>query len=185
MARVKNQDIAKAIICALGVAALIVVAIAAPNAVQVFAQFYKPAGRFNKRQIAGGLYYLKSKKIIGIGQEGGKTVIKLTQAGKAKLLKYKLEDMKMSRPKKWDRKWRMVMFDIPEKYKVNRTVFVEKLKELGFAPMQKSVWVWPYDCEDETDFLKEMYEIRPFVKLAVAERLEGESYLLKKFGLLS
>ena len=183
MARVKNQDIAKAIICALGVAALIVVAIAAPNAVQVFAQFYKPAGRFNKRQIAGGLYYLKSKKIIGIGQEGGKTVIKLTQAGKAKLLKYKLEDMKMSRPKKWDRKWRMVMFDIPEKYKVNRTVFVEKLKELGFAPMQKSVWACPYPCEDEVDFLKEIYEIDRYVRIAIVQELDFQNDLLKKFGL--
>jgi DNA-binding transcriptional regulator PaaX len=38
---------------------------------------------------------------------------------------------------KWDEKWRIVAFDIPEKFKTGRDALRRKLKEVGFHELQK------------------------------------------------
>jgi len=45
--------------------------------------------------------------------------------------------------KPWDKKWRLVVFDIPEKNRLARDALRKKLKELGFAPLQRSTWISP------------------------------------------
>ena len=45
----------------------------------------------------------------------------------------------------WDRKWRLVIFDIEEKNKPIRNSLRDLLKHLGFAQMQRSVWISPFD----------------------------------------
>ena len=50
-----------------------------------------------------------------------------------------------------------------------------KLKELGFLELQKSVLVLPYECEDEINFIMEVFLIRPFVR-----GLSGQNLLLTK-----
>lgn len=62
-------------------------------------------------------------------------VLKLTDAGKEWVLKYKDYDNK-----DWDGVWRLVIFDIPEKYRLVRGTLRRRLKEWGFVPWQKSVW---------------------------------------------
>lgn len=47
--------------------------------------------------------------------------------------------------KRWDRKWRIVFFDIEEASRNRRERLRTKLKELGFAMLQKSVWITPHD----------------------------------------
>lgn len=179
---IKDILLAVASVAVVGIA--VAAAIAAPNAIGAFGGLMRQK-RYSKSQINRGLSYLKAKKIIGVGKDAcGNTVIKLTEAGKEKLIKYKIEEMVLQKPKKWDKKWRIVMFDIPEEYKVNRDTLSGKLKQLGFYRMQKSAWIWPYSVEDEITFLKEVYEIRPFVNLITAERVENEIKYLKYFGLL-
>lgn len=178
----KKNEIAKGLMYALAAVGVVTVAVALPGLAAAFAPFMK-SRRLNKDQVNRTLRTLEHNRLISITEEAGKTVIKLTKNGREKLLKYKLADMKMTKPGKWDRKWRLVIFDIPEDFKTNRTVFVYKLKELGFLPLQKSVWAWPYECEDEIDFLKEIYEIRPYVRVARADYLDIQADLIKKFNL--
>jgi len=45
--------------------------------------------------------------------------------------------------KPWDRQWRLVVFDIPEKERRTRDLIRNKLRELGLAPIQRSVWISP------------------------------------------
>lgn len=57
--------------------------------------------------------------------------------------------------KKWDKKWRIVTFDIPEKKRTKRDLFRRKLKELGFGMIQESLWVTPHAFEDDiSEFIK-------------------------------
>lgn len=178
----KRNEIAKGIIYAISAVGVLALAVALPGLPAAFGPFLK-SGKYHKNQIQRTFKTLEHNKLISITEESGKTVIRLTKNGKEKLLKYQLDDLKLNKPKKWDGKWRMVIFDIPEDFKTNRTVFVYKLKELGFVSLQKSVWVWPYDCEDEIDFLKEIYEIRPYVRVVRADYLDIQSDLIKKFRL--
>ena len=108
---------------------------------------------------------------------------KITQKGQSRVLKYNIEKIKISTPKKWDKKWRLIIFDIPENKKLGRNILRELLKRLGFCQYQKSVWIYPFDCRNEIDFIKEIYEIRPYVKLVVAEKIDDESKYLDFFGL--
>jgi DNA-binding transcriptional regulator PaaX len=178
----KRNEIAKSILYVIAATGVVAAAVALPGIAAAFAPFMKEK-RYSDKQVNRSLNKPKANELISIKEENGKTVVRLTKNGNEKLLSYKLEDMVMNKPKKWDRKWRLVIFDIPEDFKVNRTSFVYKLKELGFLPLQKSVWVWPYECEDEIDFLKEIYEIRPYVRVVRADYLDIESDLRKRFSL--
>ena len=58
-----------------------------------------------------------------------------------------------------------------------------KLKELGFLELQKSVLVLPYECEDEIDFIVEVFLIRPFVRFIRVKSFTNEEQLKIKFNL--
>lgn len=45
----------------------------------------------------------------------------------------------------WDKKIRIVIFDIQELNRVKRNQFRRILKQLGFVMLQKSVWLTPFD----------------------------------------
>lgn len=51
--------------------------------------------------------------------------------------------------KKWDGKWRIVMFDIEEKYRGMRTVLRKFLVNLGFRQFQRSLWITASDISRE------------------------------------
>lgn len=56
----------------------------------------------------------------------------------------------------WDRKWRVVIFDIEEKEKRARNALRQKLISLGFGELQKSVYITPLDVlSDIKEFLRE------------------------------
>jgi len=61
--------------------------------------------------------------------------------------------MEIKKTSQWDRKWRIVFFDIPEKHRRARDALREKLKEIGFREFQQSVFIQPYPCTDEINFL--------------------------------
>lgn len=48
--------------------------------------------------------------------------------------------------KKWDGKWRLVIFDIPEKRRQARNLLRNSLKKWGFIPWQQSVWATKKNC---------------------------------------
>ena len=82
------------------------------------------------RRSIGSLY--KSSLVSQKENRDGSVTIVLTKKGKAVALRYKLEEMKVATPKRWDGKWRMVMFDVPEKFKKARDVFRFHLKKLNW-----------------------------------------------------
>jgi DNA-binding transcriptional regulator PaaX len=126
---------------------------------------------------------LKRQGLIGISEKNGVTTIHLTEAGKEKLIKYKLDELKIKKPEKWDGKWRIIVFDIPEKRKLARDVLRQKFRELGLFRIQDSVWIHPYDISDLIEFLSRIYEIKPFVKLIIAESINEDWKIRQKFNL--
>ena len=117
-----------------------------------------------------------------IDKEGTITLI-LSEEGKKKALSYKLDEMTVDKPKSWDKKWRIVIFDIPEELKNVREAMREHLKQLGFIYLQKSVFVHPFPCTDQIEFLIEFHQARPHIRQILAEKIDNELYLKKRFGL--
>lgn len=82
-----------------------------------------------------------------------KVYLRLSGRGKSKVIR----DFPMAafQNKKWDGKWRIVLFDIEEKSRRIRDLFRAKLKELGFQMVQKSVYITPHDItRDLQEFIK-------------------------------
>ena len=75
-------------------------------------------------------------------------VVRLTNKGKEKALWTKMKLIE----EKWDGRWRIVIWDIPEKRRAVREVLRFQLKQLGFKRLQKSVWISKKNC---TDLLRE------------------------------
>lgn len=126
----------------------------------------------------------KSKLIRERENPDGSLTMVLTDKGKKKAITFNIDNMEIKKPKAWDKKWRMVMFDIPEKHKPARETLRETLKKLGFYEYQKSVLVHPYECQSEIDFVVEYFEIRPWVRIITVTELDNELHLKKIFELV-
>jgi len=142
--------------------------------------------KLDERKIARLIERLKRNRLIILkNEENGKFKVELTERGKRKVKEIQLDNLKIEKPASWDGKWRVVIFDIPDKYKKRaRDVLREKLKELGFCQLQKSVWVIPYHCEEEIQFLCELFDITPFVNILIANNIYNDIKLRKYFKLL-
>lgn len=80
-------------------------------------------------------------------------IIRLTDSGKDKALWAKM----LLGDKKWDGRWRLVVWDIPEKRRPTRDLLRQKLKQLGFIQWQKSIWASKINCTDILrDFIKKV-----------------------------
>ena len=141
--------------------------------------------KFDERKIARALERLKKNRLIILSEKKGKFRVELTEKGKRKVKEIQFENMKIKKSAVWDKKWRIVIFDIPDKYKKRaRDALREKLKEMRFYQFQKSVWVYPYPCEKEIQFLCELFNIIPFVNIVVADKIYNDVKLKKHFNLL-
>jgi len=113
--------------------------------------------------------------------EGG--WIHLTERGRRLLYRLESANYHLKKPKKWDEKWRLLIFDIPEKRRGMREKIRRTLLAIGFKRLQDSVWVYPYDCEDLIAFLKTDFKVGRDLLYLIIEELEGDKTLREKFGL--
>ncbi|MBU2010201.1 CRISPR-associated endonuclease Cas2, partial [Patescibacteria group bacterium] len=112
----------------------------------------KEWGDIDKRALHRAIKNLYKSKIIDVKEDkNGVTTLVLTEKGKQKVLKYNLDKIIVPKMKKWDNKWRVVIFDIPESRKKIRDALRFHLKKMGFFEFQKSVFIHPFNCQDEID----------------------------------
>ena len=87
------------------------------------------------------------------------------------------------KPKRWDGKWRVLIFDIPERRRGTREQIRRTLLNLGFKRLQDSVWVYPYDCEDLITLFKIDFRIGKDLLYMVVDKIELDTSLRKHFNL--
>ncbi len=147
-----------------------------------FNKLGKNEEKYNKKEIENAVQNLRRQKFIEIMADyGGKTKIKLTNKGKERLVEFSFDTLEIKKPKKWDGKWRMVIFDIPDRFKLAREALREKIRELGLRQLQKSVWVYPFECEDEILFIAEAFEIERYVEIITVEKFMHENMTKRLF----
>jgi len=94
-----------------------------------------------------------------------------------------LASMESPRKRRWDKKWRMLIFDIREERKNIREKVRRTLISLGFYRLQDSVWVYPYDCEDLVVLLKADFKIGKDLLYIISDEIENDEFLRKAFHL--
>ena len=139
--------------------------------------------KIDKRALEAAIDSLyKSRLISEKNNRDGTTTFTLSVEGKETALTYNLENMLISKHV-WDKKWRIVIFDIPEKLKKVRESLRYHLKRLGFRELQHSVFVLPFKCRNEIEYIVEFYNARRFVRYIEAQYIDNELDLKNKFGL--
>ena len=141
----------------LAVSGVLAIGLVAPNILGLF-EYLNPISRkntmrFNQR-ITQALLRLERNRLIHITGEGRKREIHLTQQGEGKINALYAGAYVIPLPLRWDGKWRVVMFDVPEKRKKVRDALRMLLRSAGFVHFQDSAWIQPYPCDELVTLLR-------------------------------
>ena len=139
----------------------------------------------DKRQYSQNAIYVARKRLMKRGlikYEDG--YWRITDDGKKIVEEIKISSTGLPKPKRWDKKWRILIFDIREEKKGLREKVRNTLVSLGFKRLQDSVWVYPYDCEDFVALLKADFKIGRDLLYIIADTIENDVRLMKEFGLI-
>lgn len=180
--RQKRIDLAKKILKGVAVAGALASVIVLPGAVPLLKLFGAESAkdRYRTKRALGSL---EKRRFLQVRHRDGKTIVELTEKGKTRLLQYDFEDMAIERPKKWDGKWHIIAFDIPESKRRARQSLSRKFREIGCYPLQESLFVSPYSCREEIDFLGGIFNVRKHIFYCVAEEIDNEQRLKSFFNL--
>lgn len=110
--------------------------------------------------------------------------VQLTERGRALLAQRLLEGCAVDRPRRWDGRWRVLVFDVPEKKRRERDVLRAMLRRLGFRYLQRSVWVYPFDCIEIVHLLRAAHRLSHItVRSITALEIEDDRLLRRHFHL--
>lgn len=125
-------------------------------------------------------YRLQKRGLLKFIQYKQSSFIRLTKKGELEAL---LNKVKIQRTKAWDGKWRLFVFDIPEKAKDVRDKLRHLLKKNNFVKLQASVFISPYAFNREAiDYLKES-KLIDYIRIMRVDEMDYDSDLLKRFNL--
>lgn len=180
----------KKVLIMVGAGAFLAASITMPNLPLILKPYldkekseeYEVWKRFNVRYLKRSIQRLERQKLVEINEENDMQVIKITNNGRQKILKFALDELTINKPKVWDQKWRLVSFDLPEKLAVKRKILVEYLRVWGFYPLHKSVYLHAYPCFKEIDFLRGYLGIAEYVRLFTAAEIENDKLFKDFFG---
>ncbi len=181
-ARVRKNGIQAAILQTIALVGVLSVAALAPN-------MMKLVPRDVVTRISGkhrGTRDVTISRLIRAGylvreQTGGFAALRITTKGRAYL--EGIAGQKIPRPTTWDKKWRVIIFDIRERHRKIRDALRSELQAQGFYKMQDSVWVFPFPCEDFVSLLKADLKVGKDILYLVVEEIENDRGLRAHFNL--
>lgn len=135
-------------------------------------------GRWRIRQT---LKRLRLQGYITYDREDEKSPVLLTEKGMHRLACWKLCDVFRERKKRWDYLWRVVIFDVPERRRSVRQHLHRELIDAGFYPLQRSVFVSPYECTKEILSLCDLLYLRSHVVVFAAASLGAKEHDVRDF----
>lgn len=175
---VNRQEVAKNVLIGLGVVGIVVVAVVAPGLVKAIPSLSKvDFPRINRE-----LKRLKDRGLVEIiKRRSGLVSVKLTKAGRDKIKTYQVDSLVINKQVNWDKKWRIIIFDVPVQKNSSRERLRKKMKRLGFFSLQKSVYVHAYPCFEVVEFLRNYLGIKAEVEYIEADKLESQDKLVSHF----
>jgi len=131
--------------------------------------FYKTVGR------------LENEGLIKKIKKEQKIHLRLTEQGKGFINKHRKTARRISPA--WDKKWRIVIFDIPENKRNLRDRLRRYLRTLGYGNVQRSIWISPHDFTEIIRRYAEKMKLSEYIFQITAENFQGfsEAMLVEKF----
>jgi len=171
-----------AILTVVGVAGVITLATVAPGCIKLlgYALRHQSQKRYYIHKVAQRC--IDRGLIARVKTQQGMQ-LRLTPKGKEILGFYEVEKLSIKKPKRWDGKYRIIIFDITERRRSVRDKLRTWLTHLGFVRLQQSVWVHPYECQEVVTLLKAYFHIGKDVLYLTVESLENDTWVKKCFDL--
>jgi len=186
---VKYGEIVKGIFMALAEANAAASSRIHPNLLVIIDEIYRyireKSKEIPKQKIRRAIKTLEKKQILYLEEKDDKVFVYIKDKKNPIIQKYSLKtllDFKR-KTKKWDGRWFLVIFDVPEEQKNKRDYIRRFLTDLGFYPYQKSVYLFPYECEKEIKLIKKIAEGNRYMKYIIAEKIEDEDHIKTFFKL--
>lgn len=132
--------------------------------------------------VVRSIHSLKRGGYVKFRKQGDKVVPVLTKRGRIEVAGYELHKLKV-KPSVWDGIWRLIVFDIPEDYRWYRDAFRQRLMNIGFREMQRSVFVFPYPCENVLQNTLDVLQLHEYVRYIEADLVERDEDLRSYFNL--
>ena len=180
---IRKSKIKRALLGSIAVAGILSVAAIAPNAVQLLKPIMREYDRQKRYRDKKAFYKLIEKGLVEIEKTKKGSFAKLTDKGKRALEIAEGRNYRVKIPRHWDKKWRVIIFDIPEKRKALRNRMRTTLMQIGFVRLQDSVWVYPYSCEELVILLKADFKIGKDLLYLIDVRIENHRHLKKLVNL--
>jgi phenylacetic acid degradation operon negative regulatory protein len=182
--RTSTTDIVDGLLIALASAGAVGLTVVAPNGVTAIEKPLEKFlnGRDKRREARRIALYLKQQKLVEVSTKNGTDYqVKLTTKGKTRTNLVRLSQLEIPKTG-WDKKWRVVMFDIPEQHKTIRDFVSRHLRLVGFKQLKRSVFVYPYPVEELIFLIKELIpEIEDNLSYMVVEEIDQHNKLVKQF----
>ena len=177
--RAKRKNLKKIILSTVATAGLLGVALLAPNVIGAMSKLGLLPAKRQKEFIKAARERLVEQGLL----EWQGNFLKVTHKGRALLARLERNEFTLKKPKRWDGKWRVLIFDIPETKKVLREKVRHTLVSIGFYRLQDSVWIYPYDCEDLITLLKANFKIGKDLLYVIVDSIENDKHLREAFQL--
>jgi|SRR3989344_7490059 len=140
-------------------------------------------GKRKREKFLRSINALERRGFVEIRKHGDEIRITLSRDGKRIALAGNIEKISLPTVKHWDRKWRIILFDIPERLGNARRALSKRLRDMGAWQFQKSVFIYPFPCRDEIDFVTSFFEVREYVNYIEATLIDDAENLQKHFKL--
>lgn len=138
-----------------------------------------------EKKIIKSLRNLEKREIVDIEEKNGNVFVKLKNKENPTIVKYSIKailDFK-KKEKQWKGSWFMVFFDVPEIQRNKRDYLRDYLQKIGFYRYQQSVYIFPYECEKETNLIKKVVEGAKYMRYIEAYKIEDEERIKAYFKL--
>jgi len=180
----------KEVLMLLGAGTFLAASIVMPNLPMVLKPFLDEKKKreenewkkFNTWRLKQVLKRMHQQKLVEIVENNEGHIVKISENGKKRLLKFNLDEMEL-KDQKWDGKWRIIIYDILTGKKEEASLFRKTLKRLKFLKLQRSVYLTPFKCYDEIEYLRQVCSINTEALILTVSGLENEKAYREYFGI--
>lgn len=184
-----SPSLSKVILYSVGIIGLVGMAFIAPNAIQLLDLFKRKQNKKYHHDsahlqygITAAVKRLVKERCIKLENHKDGVYAKLTPKGKERLNRGHTFVVPTDRQGLWDGKWRVIIFDVKEERRIKRDKLRRELLGFGFMRLQRSVWIYPYECEDIIAIFKTDQKLWGDVLYMVVEKIEHDLRLRKMFN---
>ena len=175
--------IGEIVLASVAVVGVVSIAVLAPNMLQILVPLFKKKKHSPKQSIHRNIDSLiRSGLLHRTIDKHGEVSLRLTEKGRWEVAIRHQTNAHVEN-KKWDGFWRVVVFDIPNTRGSVRSELRRGMKLFGFKQLQRSVWVYPYACDDFVALLKSHLGVSEDVLVMEVAAIENDKHLRTEFKL--